>query len=345
MPPLLSRFRPLAVAAAAAALALVAIRVGPVAADAPPVAAAREFVMGTIVELRVYDAAGGRPGATRALEAALAEIRTVDRLMAVQRADSDVSRLNREAARGPVRVDPRVLAVLRASRRVGELTGGAFDVTVLPIVRAWGFVDGTPHVPAATPRIAGFRHVVVDTAAGTVAFSDPGVQIDLGGIAKGYALDRARAILRAEGVASAYLDLGGEIATLGTPVEGGRWRVGIRHPRRPASLLGVVEVDEAAVSTSGDAEQFVGAGARRIGHIVDPRRGAPAEGLASATVVAASATMADALSTAAVVLGVGPATRLLERLAVDGIFASLDGDERAPDVVVTPGARFARRDG
>jgi thiamine biosynthesis lipoprotein len=305
-----------------------------------PLAAAREYVMGTVVEMRVH-AAPSVAVAAGALEAALAELRVVDRLMAVQRAESDVSRVNREGTRHPVLVDARVIEVLEASRRVSRLTGGAFDVTVLPVVQAWGFTDGRPARPGVGvhPAVSGWRHVKVDRERGTVRLTADAAAIDLGGIAKGYALDRARALLRARGVRSAYLDLGGEIATLGAAPDGGRWRIGIRHPRRPDALIGVLELDEGVVSTSGDGEQYLAEGERRAGHIVDPRSGRPADGPASATVVTASATSADALSTAAVVLGAARSRPLLQRLGAGMIVAELGPDGEVA-VTTTPGLAF-----
>ncbi len=281
--------------------------------------------MGTFAEVRVYDA-GDLASARGAADAALAEMRALDRLLAVQRPDSDVSRVNREAARGPVRVDPRVADVIARSLEVSRSTGGAFDVTVLPVVRAWGFIDHRPQVPAAgsAPHIAGWRSIQVDAGAGTIAFADPSAQVDLGGIGKGYALDRARDVLRARGVRSAWLDLGGNIATLGTPPEGGRWRIAVRHPRRSGERLGVVTIGEASVSTSGDAEQYAMDGDTRRGHIIDPRSGRPADALVSATVVAASATAADALSTAAVVLGTDGARAVLAHADADGLLVALE---------------------
>jgi thiamine biosynthesis lipoprotein ApbE len=311
---------------------------------AAPLAAAREYLMGTIAEVRVH--AAPDDVAPAALEAALAELRALDRLLAVQRADSQLSRLNREAARGAVDVDARLIEVLVASGAVSRATGGAFDVTVLPAVRAWGFTDGRPHRPADARPVpaAGFPTVVVDAAARTVRFTNARTQVDLGGIGKGYALDRARAVLRAHGVRSAYLDLGGNVATVGTPPGEERWRIGIRHPRRPDVLLGVVEIGEASVSTSGDAEQFVVVDGKRSGHVFDPRTGRPADALISATVVSPSATQADALSTAAVVLGADRAGEVLARLGADGVFARLDAAARIA-LTVTAGARFRPDDG
>jgi thiamine biosynthesis lipoprotein len=287
-----------------------------------PVAASREYVMGTFAEVRVYD--GDEAGSRRAVEAALAEIRALDRVLAVQRPDSDVSRLNREASRGPVRVDPRVVEVLTRSVAVSHATEGAFDVTVLPVVRAWGFIDGHPHPPASgpTPRIAGWRSLRIDAAAGTVAFADAAAQVDLGGIGKGYALDRARDVLRGQGVRSAWLDLGGNIATLGAPPGGGPWRIAVRHPRRDGDRLGVVAMGEASVSTSSDAQQYAMEDGNRRGHIIDPRSGRPADALVSATVVAASATTADALSTASIVLGEARAREILANAGAEGLLVA-----------------------
>ncbi len=309
------------------------------AAPVSPAGASREWVMGTFAEVRVYDAAGG--DARAAIEAAMHELREVDRLMAVQRTDSDVSRLNRGGALGPVAVDARVIEVLEAGLDIGRLTGGAFDVTVLPVVRAWGFVDGDPHRPAGRPpRPAGAATIRIDAAARTVRFADPAAQVDLGGIAKGYALDRAREALRARAVRSAWLDLGGQIATLGAPPDGGRWRIALRHPRRAGDWLGVVEMGEASLSTSGDGERFLaGPDGRRVAHIVDPHRGAPVVDAPSVTVVARSAMRADALSTAAVVLGTARARAVLQRAGVDAVLADVRSDGEVA-VTVTPNARF-----
>ena len=314
--------------------------VSPATPSETPLASAREYVMGTIAELRVY-AASSPEAARAALETALAEIRTVDRLMAVQRPDSDLSRLNREGARGPVGVDPRVVTVIAASLAVSRLSDGAFDVTVLPVVRAWGFTDGRPRrpEPRSAARIAGYRSVVVDAQAGTVSFTDPATQVDLGGIAKGYALDQARDLMRRAGVRSAWLDLGGQIATLGSPPEGGSWRIALRHPRGDDAPLGVIEIGEASVSTSGDREQFVESAGQRFGHIIDPHTREPAEGLLSATVVHGSAMQADALSTAAAVGDLATAEALLARAGASGVLVSRADDDRL-DVHVTPGLTY-----
>jgi thiamine biosynthesis lipoprotein len=307
-------------------------------------AATREYLMGTVAEIRVLDAPG-RTEAERAVAAAFDELRTIDRLMAVQRPDSDVSRLNRDGARGPVVVDVRVIEVLQKSLEVSRLSDGAFDVTVEPVIRAWGFLDGRPHQPAGPPpAIAGSAVIRIDREGRTVGFDDPRAAVDLGGIAKGYALDRARDVLRAHGVTSAFLDLGGNVAMIGRPGAGELWRIGVRHPRREGAILGVLEVDETAISTSGDAEQYVEVDSQRLGHIFDPRTGAPARGPVSVTVVLGDAALGDGLSTAAVVLGEERSLPMLRRSGAGAVFARL-GAGGSLEITTTPGMRFARAEG
>jgi thiamine biosynthesis lipoprotein len=301
--------------------------------------------MGTYAEIQIFGPVSAKR-ARAALIAARAELHAVDRLMAVQRPHSDVSRLNCEGARHPVRVDVRVIEVLTSAMAMHALTAGAFDVTVLPVVRAWGFIDGHPRAPDAGVRhaIAGTQTLRIDPGKQTVAFTDTSTQVDLGGIAKGYALDRVRDALRRHDIHSAFLDLGGSIATLGRPPDGPHWRIGVKHPRRAGEILGVITMDDAAVSTSGDAEQFVIRDGRRFGHIIDPRTGNPASALASATVIASSATAADALSTAAVVLGERGIRPALAAVDAAGVFAAVapDGAIRVTSSAAT-GVSFEQR--
>ena len=308
-------------------------------AVASPLAARREYLMGTLAEVRVHAIDRGKDP-EQAIEMALGELHAVDRLMAVQRPESDVSRLNRDGARRSVPVDVRVIEILQISRRLAQLTAGAFDVTVLPTVAAWGFLGSTPSRPTGAPQPApGFERIVIDSDRSEVRLTGAGVGIDLGGIAKGYALDRARAALLRAGVRSAFLDLGGNVATLGSAPDGGRWRLGIRHPRRPGAVLGMVEIGEGSASTSGDAERFVEDEHGRAGHVFDPRTGTPARGLVSATIVSAAATLADGLSTAAIVLGRDGLAPILPTVGAQAVLVRL-GDDGHLRVWVSPGLHF-----
>ena len=239
---------------------------------------------------------------------ALLEFHRVDSLMTNWTDISEVARLNREATAGPVNVQPEVAEVLRTAVRIGRDSGGAFDLSVEPLVRLWGFLGGTPQVPGdaaidATRRLVGWQHVSIDTVAGTLALSGPGVRIDLGGIAKGYGVDLVAARLRAAGVEDALVDLSGNMMALGSPPGRPAWTIGIRDPGDAERHLGTLKLTGTAVATSGSYEQFVAAGGRRYGHILDPRTGWPAEGLLSVTVVTARAVDADAWATALFVLG------------------------------------------
>lgn len=245
----------------------------------------------------------------------LAALHRVDSLMSNWTDDSEVERINREAARRAVAVEPEVAAVIARAIAVGRESGGAFDITVEPLVRAWGFLGGTPHVP---PRgeieraraLVGLDNLRYDPATRTLRFARPGVRIDLGGIAKGYGVDAVAAILRGGGVEDALVDLSGNMVAMGDGAGHEGWTVGIRDPSLEREAVAVLRLFDQAVATSGNYEQFVAEGGTRYGHILDPRTGYPARGLASVTVVADHAVDCDAWATAFFVMGADSARAL-----------------------------------
>jgi thiamine biosynthesis lipoprotein len=247
--------------------------------------------------------------AERAIERAFDAIALVDRQMSIHRADSQLARVNRAAGIGAVAVDDAVLEVVERARARAVRSGGVYDPTVLPLMRLYGFYGaergGYPsdgEVARALDAV-GWRHVVVDRAAGTLALTRRGAGLDLGSIGKGWAVDRAVAALRAEGITSGLVDVGRNIYALGTP--GGRatgWPVGVLDPATGA-VARVFTLRDQAVATSGNAEQQHRLGGVTVGHLLDARRGRPAEGPRSVTVLAASGTDADGLSTVAFLLG------------------------------------------
>ena len=270
-------------------------------------------VVGTPIE-RITGKSGSAAGR------ALAEIAEIERLMSIYRAESDIGRLNRGGGSGEVAVDPRTFEVLGRAAEFARLTGGAFNVCVLPAEEAWGFKTGRgrkvpgPGSPALPVR--GGSDVAMKTEAGRrlVRFPRRGTRVDLGGIAAGYAVDRAVEILRAGGVRGALVDIGGDVYCLGLGARGEPWRVGIRHPRGQG-VLTVLSLSDRAVATSGDYEDYFIQDGKRYSHIFDPRTGRPAErGVVSATVIADSCINADALGTALVVMGAKEALRLVERM-------------------------------
>ena len=241
--------------------------------------------MGTyvVVTLPTGDSAAVAPVANLTLGV----FRRVDSLMSNWTASSEVARINRGAASGPMRVHPEVGAVIDASLRLWRESDGAFDITVEPLVRAWGFLGGPRRVPAdAELRLAlarvGAARVRYDPATRMLAFDGDSTRIDLGGIAKGYAVDVAAESLKAHGVKDALVDLSGNMVALGSPAGGRGWRIGIRDPRDRIPYVARIAIGDGAISTSGQYEQFVARDGRSYGHILDPRTGRPAEGLISA---------------------------------------------------------------
>lgn len=300
---------------ALAALAAPAAPARAAAAPPAPTAAEREesrYVMGTVAVVRA--AAPDSATALAALDAAWEAFAQVDARMSTWRDDSDLARVNAGAATAPVAAPADLLQVVAAAMRVAEASGGAFDPTVLPLLRAWGLHGGPAREPAADElagllAVTGARHVRVDTVAGTIAFARAGVALDLGGIAKGHALDAARRAMIAAGAAAGVLDLGGNLMVFGH----GERPVAIVAPDDPDAVVGAVTVKDAAVATSGQYERFVEVAGRRRGHILDPRTGLPSARAGSVTVIAPTGLEADALSTALFVLGPDGAPALLAR--------------------------------
>ena len=260
------------------------------------------FAMDTKMTVKVYG-----EGAPEAAREAKERLQALDALWSATREGSDVARLNRGAGE-TVALAPETMRLLRLSETVREETKGALDVTLLPLLKLWGFSGGVHRVPTAEEieaarALTGAGKLKLDEAAGTARL-EKGSSVELGAVAKGYAGELVAAELKSRGVRSAILDLGGNIETVGAREDGTPWRVGLRNPFGGA-LLGTVEVADAAVVTSAiDQRFFTDEAGNRYWHILDPATGAPAaSGLASATVIAKSGGRADALSTALFVMG------------------------------------------
>lgn len=275
--------------------------------------------------------AGTHPDPVAAATAALDLIDELEDQMTVYREHSEVSRLNASAADGPVAVEPGLFDLLARCSVWTQETEGAFDVATGALVRVWGFHRRAGRVPPPRERVealgrSGFRHVILDAERRTVKFRRSGLEINLGAVGKGYALDRAARLLRDEwGVCSALLHGGrSSVFGLGCPPGDPRgWPVRLRHPDRPDESLGIVYLRDQGLGTSAATYQFFEYHGRKLGHLLDPRTGWPAAGTASASVVAPTAAEADALSTAAFVLGPVGTHRLL-RLKPDRAAVVLD---------------------
>ena len=229
-------------------------------------------------------------------------VRLVDSLMSNYRESSEITAANRAAgAAAPVAVSAQTFHVLTRARTYWRLSEGAFDPTVGPLVGAWGFYGDSGAVPPrrtldSLRALVGFAAVELDSARRTVRLPRAGMRLDLGGIAKGYALDLARAALRDSRVRGGSLDLGGNVLVFGRPPRGVKWVVGIAHPRRGGRVLGRVALDSGAVATSGDYEHFFRIGGVRYAHLIDPRTGRPARGVIAATAIGPTGEWSDGLS-------------------------------------------------
>jgi len=305
----------------------------------PSASARTGFALGTLVQVRAY--ASGGP-ADEAVEEAMARIREVEALMSVNVPSSDVAAVNRESGRLPTKVAEDTLYVVKKAIEYGDLSGGKFDVAIGPLVELWGIGTDHARVPApseieAAKSLVDYRSVELDESASTVRLKKPGMAIDLGAIAKGFAADEAAETLVKRGVRSAFIDLGGNILVVGSKPDGSPWRVGIQDPwKERGATFAVVPVRDTAVVSSGTYERFFEKYGRRYHHIIDPDTGYPAEtGIVSATVLARRAVDADALSTTVFLLGPSEGMKLIAGLP--GLEAVIVTEDR--QVIASPGLR------
>jgi thiamine biosynthesis lipoprotein len=285
-----------------------------------------EAIMGTrvAVELWSEDAAL----AARAMDAVIAEMRRTDELMSTYKPESQLSAVNAHAFEGPVEVDPEIIDVVARSFDFSRMSNGAFDVTYASVGHLYDYRahqrPSKQQVAAALPGVD-YRQVEVDRARNTIRFLRKGVRIDLGGIAKGYAVDRSIGILRGLGIEHAMVNAGGDTRLLGDRL-GKPWIVGIRDPRNEGRMVTRLPLEDEAISTSGDYERYFEEDGVRYHHILVPGTGDVAREVRSATVIGADATLTDGLSTTVFVLGVQRGMELVSRLpGVEAVIVDKDG--------------------
>ncbi len=256
--------------------------------------------------------------------------------------ESALSELNRRAGEGPVPVPDELFDVVKHGIAYSQLTDGAFDITIGPVQRLWGIGGDDPALPdpaeleSALERV-NYKKVVLFDHGKRVLLENSGMTIDLGGIAKGYAADEAAAVLKELGHRHALINFGGNVVAIGNRPDGTRWRIGIQHPERSrGETIGIVEVKDATVVTSGKYERFFEVDGNRYHHILDTDTGYPVEnGLASVTIVTDSSMKADALSTAVFVIGLEAGLDLIK--GFDGVEAVIITEDQT--VHVTEGIR------
>lgn len=284
-------------------------------------------IMGTRISVELFHEDPAT--AQRGVDAVLEEMRRIDRDMSPWIETSELARLNREAATRPVAVSEELYQLIRTSLHYSDLTGGAFDITFASAGFLYDFRKGIHPDDAQRRQAAGlinYRNLQLDAKTRSVAYSKPGVRIDLGGIAKGHAVDRCIDLLQKMGIRQALVTAGGDSRMIGERWAGRPWNIGVRDPRDEHKLVAVIPLENVAVSTSGDYERYFEEDGVRYHHIINPKSGDSARDMHSATIIGPDATTTDALSTSVFVLGVEQGLALINSLpAVDAILVDANG--------------------
>ncbi|HET9391770.1 MAG TPA: FAD:protein FMN transferase [Steroidobacteraceae bacterium] len=285
-----------------------------------------EAIMGTrvYVELWTEDPKKG----DEAIEAVMADMRRIDALMSHYKPESQLSQINAHAAQQPVQVDKELFDLIKLSTHYSQITEGAFDITYASV----GYLYDYPHhvhpteaqIQAALPGV-NWRNLIFDEQRHSIRFGRPGMRIDLGGIGKGYAVDRGISILQARGFQHALVTAGGDSRIIGDRM-GRPWLVGIRDPNDATQVVTRIPLVNSAMSTSGDYERFFDENGVRYHHIIDPHTGHSASKVRSATILAPTATQTDGMSKTAFVIGPEKALEIINRMPeYDAIFVTPDG--------------------
>ena len=279
---------------------------------------ARADVMGTLVS--IVAVAGSEGAGTGAISFAFAELERIDGLMSDYKADSELSVVNREGFDRAVEVGGELFYVLAKSVEYSEISDGAFDVTVGPVVDLWRKAGAEGRKPSAeelsrAQEKTGYKKLLLDRKNKTVRFAVEGMRIDLGGIAKGYAIDRAVEAMKAAGAVGGLVDVGGDIRCFGRPAKKPSWVIGLQNPDVEGDILLTLGLVNMSVATSGDYRRFVVIDGEKFGHIMNPVSGSSARDFASVSVLAPSALDADALATTVSVIGAEKGLDLIESLS------------------------------
>ncbi|MBI4843016.1 MAG: FAD:protein FMN transferase [Nitrospirae bacterium] len=287
--------------------------------------------------------------AEKAIDAGFDEIKRLEGLLNYFSPESELSAINRAAGKSPVKVSPSTLDAIRKALYISGITGGAFDPAIGPVIKLWKFSEpDTEHVIPSKDVIANalkvidYKKIKINEAASEIYLEAEGMELDLGGIAKGYAADKAIDVIKAKGIKAALVAIAGDIRGYGLKPDGEAWRVGVQNPRpkydkeppslkkggegeSPDEILTSLYLADKAISTSGDYERFFTKEGKRYHHIIDPRTGYPSDSkLISVSVIAPHGYVSDGISTGIFVLGAQKGIALLEFMGLDGIMVDSD---------------------
>jgi len=277
--------------------------------------------MGTKVEITVVSEEGR---GSQLVAKAFREIERLESIFSEWRSDSEVSAVNRMAGKEAVRVGSEILELIKRSLYFSRESNGAFDITWAALRHVWDFSQRSPRVPEKKEienllRLVDYRKIIIDEPSSTVFLKEKGMEIGLGGIAKGYIVGKAAAFLRSNGAQGGLINAGGNMESWGSKENGEAWTIGIQHPREMERLLGVLKITEGSISTSGDYERYFIVEGKRYHHIINPRTGFPSEGCEAVTVLCSNPTDADAVSTTAFILGPKKGLKFIEDMGCEGL--------------------------
>lgn len=289
-----------------------------------------EPLLDTLVTIKAYGA--NREKTRRAIDEAFAAMAEIESIANNFDSRSEISRLNKESGKGPVKVSLDLFKMIALSLDYSKKTDGAFDITIGPLTRLWKF--GEKSHPPSSQEIAGllstvgWQRIELDSKEQTVALKLPRMSLDLGGVSKGYAVDQAIAVLKSHGITRALVTTGSTTRVIGRKVKNEPWQIGVQHPRDAGKLLGVVSLTQKSVSTSGDYQRFFEKGGERYHHILSPKTGYPVQDVIAVTIVTSKDCVdADILSTGIFALGYPEGMRFVEKERdLEAVIVTSDGE-------------------
>jgi len=274
--------------------------------------AREEAIMGTAIRVELWSE--DRADGEAAINAVMTEMHRIDHAMSPHKPESELSRINRHAATSPVKLSDEMARLVSRALDFSKLSGGAFDITYAGVGHLYDYREKIKPSDAEIAKArdaVGYQNLILDTAARTLRFARDGVRIDLGGFAKGHAVDNAAAILARRGVKNAIVSAGGDSRVMGDH-RGRPWTIAIRDPRRPGEVVAVLPLEDTAISTSGDYERYFEQDGVRCHHVLDPKTGKSPSSVHSVTILAADGLTTEGLSKSVFVLGVEKGMRLIE---------------------------------
>lgn len=264
-------------------------------------------LMGNRFEITVVS--GNEKEAQQQIDTAVAEIRRIEKLLTTFNEESQTNLINRHAGLEPVKVDREVFELIQRSKKISAITQGAFDITYGSVdKRLWNFDKEMTALPdAATARkmvrLINYQNVILDENNSTVFLKEPGMRIGFGGIGKGYAAERAKMVLRQQGVSSGIVNAAGDLTVWGYQPDGQEWTIGIADPNAARQPFSYLTITNMSIATSGNYEKFVMIGGKKYSHTIDPKTGLPVRGIKSVTIISPNAEIADAMATPVMIMG------------------------------------------